>query len=73
MKTMKKIKYIAAVLAMLVVAGCDDSFLDMSNHYGQNVDTFYKTKADFDAAIAGVYNTLYITDGSAWSETDYYS
>lgn len=65
---MRKIRNIVAAVVLLAVAGCDDSFLDMSNHYGQNVDTFYKTTADFDAALAGVYNTLYLSGGSPWAD-----
>ncbi len=69
---MKKLKHIVAAIVLLIPiaigTGCDDSYLDMSNHYGQNVDTFYKTKADFDAALAGVYNTLYLAGGNVWAE-----
>jgi len=60
MNMIKKIKHIAAAIVLLAMAGCDDSFLDMTNRYGQNTDTFYKTPADFDGALAGVYNTLYL-------------
>lgn len=67
MNTMKKTRYIAIAFLMVIMAGCSDSFLDMSNRYGANTDSFYKTKADFDAALAGVYNSLFVPNG-AWGE-----
>ena len=68
MNTMKKIRYTAIAISLLIMAGCDDSFLDMTNKFGSNTDTFYKTKADFDAALGGVYNTLYMSDGNVFAE-----
>lgn len=68
MNTMKKIRYIAVTLMLLAMAGCDDSFLDTTNKFGSNTDTFYKTKADFDAALGGVYNTLYLSGGNVFAE-----
>lgn len=68
MKTMKQIKYFALALLLVVIAGCDDSFLDSTNKFGSNTDTFYKTKADFDAALGGVYNTLYLAGGNVFGE-----
>lgn len=53
---------------LLAMAGCDDSFLDMTNKFGSNTDTFYKTKADFDAALGGVYNSLYISGGNVFAD-----
>lgn len=53
---------------MLALGGCDDSFLEMTNHFGSNTDTFYRTKADFDAALAGVYSTLYLQGGNVFAE-----
>ncbi len=55
-------------MVLLAVAGCDDSFLDMTNRFGSNTDTFYKTKSDFDAALGGVYNTLYLAGGNVFAE-----
>lgn len=68
MKTMKRIRYIAVTMLLLAMAGCDDSFLDATNKFGSNTDTFYKTKADFDAALAGVYSTLYLSGGNVFAE-----
>lgn len=69
MKTMKKIRYISLVAMLLVtMAGCDDSFLENSNHFGSNTDTFYKTKADFDAGLSGVYYSLYLAGGNVFAE-----
>jgi starch-binding outer membrane protein, SusD/RagB family len=68
MNIMKKIKYIAVAIVLLAVAGCDDSFLDATNRFGANTDTFYKTKKDFDAALGGVYNTLYLAGGNVFAE-----
>lgn len=55
-------------MLLLAMAGCDDSFLETSNKFGSNTDTFYKTKADFDAAVSGVYNSLYLSGGNVFAE-----
>ncbi len=55
-------------MIVLAMAGCDDSYLDMTNKFGSNTDTFYRTKSDFDAAIGGVYNSLYISGGNVFAE-----
>lgn len=55
-------------MVLVVLAGCDDSFLDMTNKFGSNTDTFYKTKSDYDAALGGVYNSLYISGGNVFAE-----
>lgn len=55
-------------MLLLVMAGCDDSFLETTNKFGSNTDTFYKTKADFDAALGGVYNALYLSGGNVFAE-----
>jgi hypothetical protein len=68
MKTMKTIRYIVTVALLVVVTGCDDSFLDMTNRFGSNTDTFYKTRADFDGAVGGVYYSLYISGGNVFGE-----
>jgi hypothetical protein len=65
---MKNLKYITLTLLITAMVSCDDSFLDMTNRFGSNTDNFYKTKADFDAAISGVYNTLYISGGNVFAE-----
>lgn len=61
---MKNVKQVITIVTLLVLAGCDDSFLDMTNRFGSNTDTFYKTKADFNAAVNGVYNQLYMTSNN---------
>jgi starch-binding outer membrane protein, SusD/RagB family len=68
MNAMKNIRHITATLLLLAMAGCDDSFLDMTNRFGLNTDTFYKTKAHFDAALGGVYNSLYLSGGNVFAE-----
>lgn len=68
MNMIKRIRHIAVALVLLAVAGCDDSFLDTTNRFGSNTDTFYKTKGDFDAALGGVYNTLYLSGGNVFAE-----
>ncbi len=68
MNMKKNIKHIVAVAILLVVSGCNDDFLDMTNRFGSNTDTFYQTKADFDAALGGVYNTLYLSGGNVFAE-----
>jgi starch-binding outer membrane protein, SusD/RagB family len=68
MKTMKMIRHITVAMLLLVMAGCDDSYLDITNKFGANTDTFYKKKADFDAALGGVYNSLYISGGNVFAE-----
>ncbi|MCV9389192.1 RagB/SusD family nutrient uptake outer membrane protein [Reichenbachiella ulvae] len=50
------------------LTSCNDEFLDTSNKFGSNTDTFYKTKADFDAALGGVYYSLYLEGGNVFGE-----
>lgn len=66
--TMKRIRHIFLGMLLLIIAGCDDSFLDATNKFGSNTDSFYKTKADFDAALAGVYNSLFLSGGNVFAE-----
>ena len=47
-----------ALVMSLSMAGCSD-FLDTSNLYQKNTSNFYKTKADFDEAVTGIYQCLY--------------
>ncbi|RAW02414.1 RagB/SusD family nutrient uptake outer membrane protein [Pseudochryseolinea flava] len=65
---MKSIRFIVLALSLLAMAGCDDSYIDMTNRFGSSTDTFYKTKADYDAALGGVYYTLYLAGGNVFGE-----
>lgn len=56
---MKKLKYIIAIVAMVVAASCGEEFLDTDNLYGKNLDTYYSTPTDIEEAMAGVYNAIY--------------
>lgn len=62
---MKKLIYIVAVSATLVATSCTD-YLDTENIYGLNTEVFYKTPDDINAAISGVYNSIYV--GNVHSE-----
>lgn len=73
MKMIRKSKYIKLALALLIpiaigFTGCNDDYLETSNKFGSNTDTFYKTKDDFDAALGGVYYSLYLEGGNVFGE-----
>ena len=52
---MKPIKIAFPLLAVLILAGCGKSFLEKDNPAALTYDKFYKTEADFEAAIAEAY------------------
>lgn len=73
MKLINKIFYKVAALLLLIpltigLQSCNDDFLETSNKFGSNTDTFYLTKADFDAALGGVYYSLYLEGGNVFGE-----
>lgn len=57
---MKKIIYISFITLSAMLMSCDSDFLDTENLYEQSLETFYKTPDDINAAMAGVYNALYV-------------
>lgn len=56
---MKNIKYSIAFIALIILVGCNEDFLDQDNLYGKSLDTYYQTPTDIEEAMAGVYNALY--------------
>jgi starch-binding outer membrane protein, SusD/RagB family len=57
---MKMIARILVVISTVVIAfGCKKSFLELAPISNANAENFYKTKADFDLAVSGAYNSLY--------------
>lgn len=68
-KTINKMVALALLIPVVIgLEGCNDDFLDTTNKFGSNTDTFYKTKADFDAALGGVYYSLYLEGGNVFGE-----
>ncbi|MFO8000120.1 MAG: RagB/SusD family nutrient uptake outer membrane protein [Marinilabilia sp.] len=59
---MKKIIYTVSVVALLLMNGCGDDFLETKNLFEPNLETFYSKPQDIDEAMAGVYNALYTPD-----------
>ncbi len=69
---MKKItKYIKAGLLLLVLSlqvSCDESFIELAPISNANVNSFYKSPADFETAIMGVYNQWQSVYNTRWTE-----
>ena len=59
---MNTIKYIIICAAFLFCTGCE-SFLDRAPISNANETVFYKSKEDFQTALASAYNTLYTLYG----------
>jgi len=57
---MKKIIYISLIAVSTLILSCTSDYLDTKNLYEQSLETFYKTPDDINAAMAGVYNSLYV-------------
>ena len=55
---MKKVIYLIGIL--VATASCGDDFLETTNLREYDLDSFYKTPTDFDQALSGVYNALYV-------------
>ncbi|RIV27176.1 RagB/SusD family nutrient uptake outer membrane protein [Fibrisoma montanum] len=53
-----KIKYIPLILLALLTTACEDSFLEQVPVTERSEVNFYKTAADFNNAVVGVYATL---------------
>lgn len=53
---MKNLKKISFFLTSIFVFGCSDEFIDLNAVDSASVQEFYKTNADFEAAINGVYS-----------------
>ncbi|RYC70992.1 RagB/SusD family nutrient uptake outer membrane protein [Spirosoma sordidisoli] len=53
-----KIKYISLVLLALLSTACEESFLEQVPVTERSEVNFYKTTADFNNAVVGVYATL---------------
>ncbi|HMR83082.1 MAG TPA: RagB/SusD family nutrient uptake outer membrane protein, partial [Niabella sp.] len=46
-------------LLIMIMCGCNKSFLDLAPLSNSNVNNFFKTKADFELAVTNAYSTLY--------------
>lgn len=46
-------------LAIIVLAGCKKSFLDLAPVSNSNANNFFKTRSDFDLAVNNAYSTLH--------------
>lgn len=55
---MKKIKYITALLSILVLTGCD-SFLDRSPISNPTENAYYKSESEFQVAMTAAYSRLH--------------
>ena len=52
---MKKIRIFGAVIALLGLGSCGESFFDLTPNYEVAVDDIYETASDFDIAVVGCY------------------
>ena len=69
-----KIKIIAASLLIFAISSCKKSFLSIPSETSLSTPVFFKTQADFESAINGVYaplRTLY--NGPAWEMGEMHS
>ncbi|MGV8090255.1 MAG: RagB/SusD family nutrient uptake outer membrane protein [Mangrovibacterium sp.] len=55
-----KIKYriLVAILIIASMIGCEDSFIELTPHNFLSSASFFKSKAEFEQGIMGVYGTL---------------
>ena len=54
-----KFKYkILTVLLVVLFASCSDDFLDRQSEESLTTDVFFKTQADFESAVNGIYSPL---------------
>ncbi|HWV32756.1 MAG TPA: hypothetical protein VN038_24005, partial [Dyadobacter sp.] len=59
-------KYNKAILALLllgITGSCKDNLLDVNPLESRSTTTFWKTEADAEYALAGLYNFLYAPGG----------
>jgi hypothetical protein len=52
-------RLLCILFALVVLAGCKKSFLDLSPVSNSNANNFFKTRADFELALNNAYSTLY--------------
>ncbi len=67
---MKNIIKLSLVFVLFFVS-CSDSFIELAPISEGNADNFYKTPADFEAAIIGAYSNLASDDQYGSSDTRY--
>jgi starch-binding outer membrane protein, SusD/RagB family len=61
---MEKIKYIVFIVTVLLVTGCAEDFLDTKNLYQKSDESYYKTPADIEEALAGAYAAVPLDAGN---------
>jgi starch-binding outer membrane protein, SusD/RagB family len=57
-KNIIKIKLLILVLIAGLLLGCGDDFIDLAPISDANINNFYKTPADFETAVNGIYASL---------------
>ena len=61
---MKKIFYIVFVAIAFLAAGCSEDFLDTKNLYQKSDESYYRTPADIEEALAGAYAAIPLDAGN---------
>ncbi|WP_251795781.1 MULTISPECIES: RagB/SusD family nutrient uptake outer membrane protein [unclassified Arenibacter] len=57
---MKKIINNICIAALVIATGCSEDLLDTENLFEKSLESFYRTPADINEAMSGVYNALYV-------------
>lgn len=61
---MKRINYIILTAILILVAGCGEDFLDTKDLYHKSDESYYRTPADIEEALAGAYAAVPINEGN---------
>jgi hypothetical protein len=61
---MKKICYIIFIAIAFLSAGCTENFLDSKNLYQKSDESYYRTPADIEEALAGAYAAVPLDAGN---------
>jgi len=56
---MKRLYYILILLAMIMIPGCNESLLDISNENTISTGNFWKTEQDIESGVVAIYNMFY--------------
>lgn len=66
---MKAIKYYLFIIIILTT-GCSEDFLDLNPPSSPNANAVYKTEADFQQAVIGIYDRMQAVYNNLWQFTE---
>ena len=61
MKTIKIMLRLLSLVAIIILAGCAEKILQLEDPNSPTDETFFRTEAELEIAVAGVYGPLYAT------------